>query len=174
MIAFNHPACALRRDVILKLGGYRQAFWPAEDCDLWARVVEAGHRVAVQDAYLLKYRIHGTSASIARARLMQQKTIWLERCIAARRAKEPEPTWEQFQSEAKPEFEKKLRHVALASQPLVKRAAYRVRDNARRNKKAWIAAVSALVGAVSLYAVIAKSKNTRRTAAEKVMGWWNG
>ena len=99
MIAFNHPACALKRAAVLSVGGYRQAFWPAEDCDLWARVVEAGYRVAVQDEYLLKYRIHGSSASISRARLMQQKTIWLERCIAARRAKEPEPTWEQFQSE---------------------------------------------------------------------------
>jgi glycosyltransferase involved in cell wall biosynthesis len=99
MIAFNHPACALRREVVLKLGGYRQEFWPAEDCDLWARVVHAGHRVAVQDEYLLKYRIHGSSASISRARLMQQKTIWLERCIAARRAGQREPTWEQFQAE---------------------------------------------------------------------------
>jgi glycosyltransferase involved in cell wall biosynthesis len=99
MIAFNHPACALKREVILKVGGYRQAFWPAEDCDVWARVVEAGHRVAVQDEYLLKYRIHGSSASISRARLMQQKTIWLERCIAARRAGQAEPTWEQFQAE---------------------------------------------------------------------------
>jgi glycosyltransferase involved in cell wall biosynthesis len=101
MIAFNHPACALKRDVMLKLGGYRQAFWPAEDCDLWARVVEAGHRVAVQDEYLLRYRIHGSSASISRARLMQQKTIWLERCIAARRRGEAEPTWEQFQADRK-------------------------------------------------------------------------
>jgi hypothetical protein len=101
MIAFNHPACALKREVILKVGGYRQDFWPAEDCDLWSRVVEAGHRVAVQDEYLLKYRIHGSSASISRARLMQQKTIWLERCIAARRRREAEPTWDQFQSERK-------------------------------------------------------------------------
>jgi hypothetical protein len=61
--------------------------------------VEAGHRVAVQDEFLLRYRIHGSSASISRARLMQQKTIWLERCIAARRATQPEPTWEQFQTE---------------------------------------------------------------------------
>ena len=99
MIAFNHPACALKREAVLNVGGYRQAFWPAEDCDLWARLVEAGHRVAVQDEYLLKYRIHGSSASISRARLMQQKTIWLERCIAARRAKQPEPTWEQFRAE---------------------------------------------------------------------------
>lgn len=101
LIAFNHPACALKRDVILKLGGYRQEFWPAEDCDLWSRVVAAGYRVGVQDERLLKYRIHGSSASISRARLMQQKTLWLERCIAARRSGAPELSWEQFQAERK-------------------------------------------------------------------------
>ena len=77
MIAFNHPACALRRQTILDVGGYRQAFWPAEDCDLWARLVDRGHFVAVQAEFLLRYRIHGASSSISRARLMQQKTIWL-------------------------------------------------------------------------------------------------
>jgi glycosyltransferase involved in cell wall biosynthesis len=101
MIAFNHPACALRRAPVLEVGGYRQDFWPAEDCDLWSRVVERGYRVAVQDEHLLKYRIHGTSASISRARLMQQKTIWLERCIVARRNAQPEPTWTEFQIERK-------------------------------------------------------------------------
>jgi glycosyltransferase involved in cell wall biosynthesis len=101
LIAFNHPACALKRSAVLDVGGYRQSFWPAEDCDLWSRLVERGHRVAVQDEFLLKYRIHGSSASISRARLMQQKTIWLERCIAARRKNEAEPTWEQFQAERK-------------------------------------------------------------------------
>jgi glycosyltransferase involved in cell wall biosynthesis len=98
MIAFNHPACALRRKIVLEVGGYRQAFWPAEDCDLWARIVERGHRVAVQNEYLLKYRIHGASASISRARLMQQKTLWLECCIAARRRGDVEPTWAQFEA----------------------------------------------------------------------------
>ena len=98
MIAFNHPACALRRAAVQEVGGYRQAFWPAEDCDLWSRIVERGHRVAVQDEYLLRYRIHGSSASISRARLMQRKTIWMERCIACRRAGQPEPDWDEFQA----------------------------------------------------------------------------
>jgi glycosyltransferase involved in cell wall biosynthesis len=96
VIAFNHPASVLKKSAVQEAGGYRQEFWPAEDIDLWNRIVERGHRVAVQDEYLLKYRIHGSSASIGRARLMQQKAIWMERCIASRRAGNPEPTWEQF------------------------------------------------------------------------------
>jgi glycosyltransferase involved in cell wall biosynthesis len=96
VIAFNHPATVLKKSAVLEVAGYRQAFWPAEDIDLWNRIVERGHRVAVQDEYLLKYRIHGSSASIGRARLMQQKATWMEQCIAARRAGKPEPTWEEF------------------------------------------------------------------------------
>jgi glycosyltransferase involved in cell wall biosynthesis len=96
VIAFNHPACVLKKSAVQEVGGYRQAFWPAEDIDLWNRIVERGHRVAVQDEYLLKYRIHGSSASIGRARLMQQKAIWMEQCIACRRAGRAEPTWDQF------------------------------------------------------------------------------
>jgi glycosyltransferase involved in cell wall biosynthesis len=96
VIAFNHPATVLRKSAVREAGGYRQEFWPAEDIDLWNRIVEKGHRVAVQDEYLLKYRIHGASASIGRARLMQQKAIWMEQCIACRRAHRPEPTWDDF------------------------------------------------------------------------------
>jgi hypothetical protein len=96
VIAFNHPASVLKKSAVQEAGGYRQEFWPAEDIDLWNRIVERGHRVAVQDEYLLKYRIHGSSASIGRARLMQQKAIWMEQCIACRRAGNAEPTWNQF------------------------------------------------------------------------------
>ena len=96
LIAFNHPASAMRRSVVQEVGGYRQEFWPAEDCDLWNRIVQRGHNVLVQDEYLLKYRIHATSASISRNRLMQQKAMWMEACIRSRRDGRPEPGWDEF------------------------------------------------------------------------------
>jgi glycosyltransferase involved in cell wall biosynthesis len=96
VLAFNHPATVMRRAAVVEAGGYRQEFWPAEDIDLWNRIVERGHRVAVQDEILLKYRIHGSSASISKARLMQQKAIWMEQCVACRRGGATEPTWQQF------------------------------------------------------------------------------
>jgi glycosyltransferase involved in cell wall biosynthesis len=95
-VAFNHPSAILRRQAILDVGGYRQAFWPAEDMDLWNRLIEKGHGALVQDEYLLHYRIHGASASISRARLMMRKVEWIERCMIDRRAGRPEPTWDQF------------------------------------------------------------------------------
>ena len=95
-VAFNHPATIFRRSVVDAVGGYRQEFWPAEDTELWNRVAGAGHLVLVQPEFLLKYRIHGGSASMSRSRLMVQKLAWMERCMAARRTGEAEPTWEQF------------------------------------------------------------------------------
>lgn len=101
MIAFCHPATAVRRSAVLAAGGYRQEFWPAEDADLWTRLAEAGCSIAVQPEYLLNYRIHGSSASISRNRLMQQRTLWIEACMRARRAGVLEPTFAQFTEQVK-------------------------------------------------------------------------
>jgi glycosyltransferase involved in cell wall biosynthesis len=95
-VAFNHPATMFRRSVVDAVGRYRQAFWPAEDTELWNRVAGAGHLVLVQPEFLLKYRVHGASASMSRSRLMVQKLAWMEKCMEARRTGEAEPRWEQF------------------------------------------------------------------------------
>jgi glycosyltransferase involved in cell wall biosynthesis len=95
-IGFNHPAVALRKSAVLAVGGYRQAFWPAEDLDLWNRLVEKGYKILVQPEYLLDYRMHGSAASISRARLTRSKVRWLKECMLHRRAGEDEPDWESF------------------------------------------------------------------------------
>jgi glycosyltransferase involved in cell wall biosynthesis len=97
-VAFNHPATAFRSDVVKAVGGYRQAFWPAEDTDLWNRVAQ-DHPVLVQEEYLLKYRIHGRSASTSKARLMVRKLAWVARCIDSQRSHTAEPSWDEFLSE---------------------------------------------------------------------------
>jgi glycosyltransferase involved in cell wall biosynthesis len=97
-IAFNHPATAFRAEVVKAAGGYRQEFWPAEDTDLWSRVAQ-NHSVLVQDEYLLKYRIHGKSASTSSARLMVRKLAWVARCVDSQRSQQPEPSWDEFLAE---------------------------------------------------------------------------
>jgi len=97
-VAFNHPATAFRVDVVKSVGGYRQEFWPAEDTDLWNRVARE-HPVLVQDEYLLKYRIHGRSASNSKSRLMVRKLAWVARCIDSQRSHSAEPSWDEFLSE---------------------------------------------------------------------------
>lgn len=96
LIGFCHPAVVLRKSVVQAEGGYRKAFFPAEDIDLWNRLVEKGHKVLVQPEYLLDYRMHGKSASISRARLVRTKVRWLKDCMLRRRAGESELDLESF------------------------------------------------------------------------------
>jgi len=95
-VAFPHPAVMFRREIIQRVGGYRQDFFPAEDTELWNRVVANGHLVLVQPEVLLSYRIHSTSASMSRAHTMVKRLRWIEACAAAWRSGSEEPSWEAF------------------------------------------------------------------------------
>jgi hypothetical protein len=57
-----HPAVAMRTDVILSLGGYREWFDSAEDYDLWLRVLDIGE-IANLNRKVIKYRQHNGQAS---------------------------------------------------------------------------------------------------------------
>lgn len=95
-IGFSHPAAVLRKSAVLAVGGYRQEFWPAEDIDLWNRLVEKGYKVLVQPEYLLDYRLHGGAVSFSRAKLTCTKVRWLKDCMLRRRAGATELDWESF------------------------------------------------------------------------------
>ena len=58
-----HPAVMMRRDAVLKAGGYRKAFCHAEDYDLWLRISDLGHAIANLPQPLLNYREHGANMS---------------------------------------------------------------------------------------------------------------
>lgn len=57
-----HPTVMLRRSALVKVGGYNQKYWPAEDFDLWQRMALQG-MLANLPAVLLKYRISQMSIS---------------------------------------------------------------------------------------------------------------
>ncbi len=65
--------------------------------DLWNRVIDGGHAVLVQEEYLTKYRIHGTSVMVSKFAFAETRTQWVRACILARHQNRPEPTLEQFQ-----------------------------------------------------------------------------
>ena len=69
--------------MVLKRGGYRPDFWPADDFDLWARIAEQGHLILVQQEHLAKYRIHGASVSIAAAAQAGRHLRWAKECANA-------------------------------------------------------------------------------------------
>jgi len=60
--ALAHPAAMYRRDVALKVGGYRQKYAPAEDLDLWLRMLDFGE-IGNLPSEVIKYRIHSHQTS---------------------------------------------------------------------------------------------------------------
>lgn len=61
-----HPAVMMRRDAVLKLGGYRPAYKHAEDYDLWLRLRKTG-AIDNLPATILKYRQHPGKISLRHA-----------------------------------------------------------------------------------------------------------
>lgn len=60
--ALCHPTVMMRRDALVKAGGYDAAYYPAEDLNLWLHLGEIGE-LANLDAPVLRYRLHGNSIS---------------------------------------------------------------------------------------------------------------
>ena len=96
VIAISHSGTILRKSAVEAVGGYRAQFRVNEDADLWNRLLEQGYRLLVQPEYLLKYRIHGGSASISKNRLCWRQLRWLKNCMVRRRRGESELTWDEF------------------------------------------------------------------------------
>jgi glycosyltransferase involved in cell wall biosynthesis len=96
LIGFSHPAAILRKSAVLAAGGYRAQFHVNEDIDLWNRLLEYGYKILVQPEFLLKYRIHHGSASIARSRFIRQQVHWVKDCMIRRRSSQPELSWDEY------------------------------------------------------------------------------
>jgi glycosyltransferase involved in cell wall biosynthesis len=85
-----HPTMLLRRDAVLAVGGYRDAFRYAEDYDLWLRLSEC-HAIHAVPQPLLDYREH--PAQISRTALQQRifAEFGAQLAARARRRGDPDP-----------------------------------------------------------------------------------
>jgi glycosyltransferase involved in cell wall biosynthesis len=136
-LGINHPAAALHRSTVVALGGYRPAFEGAEDLDLWNRLAEQGHVVLQQDEVLMKYRIHGGSMMASRTRHCWQKGEWAIACMAARRARRREPTWQEHVAEQRAQ---PRRYRVRQERELRARVSYRVAGFDIANRR-WASAL---------------------------------
>lgn len=59
--AIAHPTAMIRKDRIVKIGGYREEYKESEDYDLWMRIIKTGGKIAKLKDRLLKYRMHQES-----------------------------------------------------------------------------------------------------------------
>lgn len=71
---FSHPSVMLRRDAVLRAGGYRSYFKKAEDYDLWLRLLDQGRLENLKNV-LLYYRIHGNNSVIQHAQATRDYAI---------------------------------------------------------------------------------------------------
>lgn len=145
-IGLHHPSVLMRKDAVLAVGGYRPEFWPADDFDLWARIAERGGLILVQQEYLVNYRIHGASVSIAAAAKAGCHVRWAKECALRRRRGQAELSYEQFREIelGRPLHSRLNRHRMDLAKVLFKQALY---DYSLRR---WVRAVGVLAAAALL------------------------
>jgi glycosyltransferase involved in cell wall biosynthesis len=85
-----HPAVMMRREAVLAVGGYREAFRHAEDYDLWLRLLD---RCSIDNLpeSLLYYRQHGNNTSFKHRFAQDFATKIARYCAAARQQGKIDP-----------------------------------------------------------------------------------
>ncbi len=61
--ALAHPSVVMRKEAVLRAGGYRASQFPSEDFDLWMRLCEIGELGNLSEA-LLRYRRHKDAVGV--------------------------------------------------------------------------------------------------------------
>ncbi|HTZ77652.1 MAG TPA: glycosyltransferase [Stellaceae bacterium] len=95
-LTFTHPTMTYRRDLALRLGGYRRELEPCEDADLFARMLAAGGTILVQPEILTLYRVHSGSISHRKTREMFTKLRFVFHNFYAAREGRPPITYDEF------------------------------------------------------------------------------
>lgn len=83
LVQVIHPTAIMRKDIVLKSGGYKHNFPATQDAELFDRMGDYGPILVVPEALVL-YRVHPYSTSMTRF-FLQKK---LARYVNARRRKE--------------------------------------------------------------------------------------
>jgi GT2 family glycosyltransferase len=75
---------AVRRNALLAVGGFDEAFRRATDWDCWIRMIFAGSRVGMVNEPLAEYRVRATSLASNRVRQFEAYVAVLEKAAARR------------------------------------------------------------------------------------------
>ncbi len=84
------PTVLIRRDAFASVGGYRGAFAPAEDYDLWLRIAEH-FQIANLEQVVLKYRIHPYQVSLRKRTQQTLSRLAAQASASSRRLGNPDP-----------------------------------------------------------------------------------
>jgi hypothetical protein len=81
---FSHPAVMMRRELLARIQGYRPGFAPAEDYDLWDRLLRLTDGANLPQP-LVHYRTHAGMSSVQKqATQVQQMNVIRQRILHAR------------------------------------------------------------------------------------------
>ena len=94
-----HSTMMARRSVLLDVGGYRHAYYPADDYDLGLRLTERHTAHILPDALVL-YRFHASANTYRYFDRMQMASRWAEDNAKRRRSGREERSFEEYSREA--------------------------------------------------------------------------
>jgi len=86
-----HPSVMVRKEALMKAGGYRAVFSHCEDYDLWLRISELGYAIANLPKPLLNYRVHSVSVSALHREAQEMGAIMARLAHRCRKAGLPDP-----------------------------------------------------------------------------------
>ncbi|WP_088240717.1 glycosyltransferase family 2 protein, partial [Calothrix rhizosoleniae] len=73
LVSLPHPTWLVKKEVLIKSGGYDSSFEPAEDFELLSRLIDYGPLLVVPE-HLLLYRVHSQSISMQKFFFQQKIT----------------------------------------------------------------------------------------------------
>ncbi len=88
---FAHSTVIMAKNAIFEVGGYRKAFPPAEDYDLWLRLAER-YEVANLPQALVKYRVHPDQISTTNLEQHTLSVLGAKAASRSRRENKIDPT----------------------------------------------------------------------------------
>ncbi len=95
VIQVINPSALLRKDIIEKVGGYKDAFSGTEDVEIFDVMAEYGPILCIPEALVL-YRIHSYSVSMTKFMTQRKLARYIEARRKARLAGEALPTLDSF------------------------------------------------------------------------------
>ncbi len=108
-----NPSAMMRKDIVDKVGGYKEAFIAAHDIEIFDEMAEYGPILCIPEVLVL-YRIHGYSISMTKFMTQRKLARYVETRRKLRLAGQSLPTLEDFLAnyENRPRREKRRSYLA--------------------------------------------------------------
>jgi len=90
-----NPSALMNREHAIKIGGYREEFWPVHDYELWIRLSE-NYNIVNIPMYLAEVRVHLGSITSKTMVAMRDRSRYARRCAEHRLAKRPQIDFSEF------------------------------------------------------------------------------